>query len=67
MAIEAWIDDLSPVALPDEPWVGRTLTRLGTVLDGAALRAAQLAVNAMPIPASEDLGALRASDPAPIL
>jgi hypothetical protein len=61
MAIEAWIDDLSPVALPNEPWVVRTLTRLGTVLDGAALRAAQLAVNAMLIPASEDLGALRAS------
>jgi pimeloyl-ACP methyl ester carboxylesterase len=61
MAMEAWIDELPPVALPDERWIGRTLTRLGTALDGAALRAAQLAVNAMLIRTSEDLDALRAS------
>jgi pimeloyl-ACP methyl ester carboxylesterase len=58
---ESGIPELPPVALPYERWGGRALTRLGAALDGAALRAAQLAVNAILIPASEDLAALRAS------
>jgi len=53
--------ELLPVALPEERWGGRALTRLGTALDGAAMRAAQLAVNAVVIPRSDDLEVLRDS------
>ncbi len=55
------IPDLSRIEVPRGEWLERRLCDFGTALDSAVLRATQIAVDAMMMPAPEDLPALRDS------
>jgi pimeloyl-ACP methyl ester carboxylesterase len=52
---------LPPVRLPAEPWTDSLLTRLGTALDSAVLRAMTLVVDAVLMPKPEEIPAMRAA------
>jgi len=55
------IPDLARIEVPRGEWLERRLCDFGTALDSAVLRATQIAVDAMMMPAPEDLPALRDS------
>ncbi len=55
------IPELPPARLPPERWDARALTQLGSAVDATLLRAMQMAVDALLMPAPEDLPELRVS------